>query len=58
MYKENSGDRKVLNILWKYELGKFRWTLQHNKVITLKVLKDDVKYISKETFLKTCCPIL
>ena len=28
-------------------------SVQHNKVIALEVLQDDVKYISKETFYKT-----
>ena len=59
--KENSGDRlygKLMKVLWKYKLEKFRSSLQFGKVIVLEVLQDDVKNISKETFYKTYYPIL
>ena len=62
------GARKILETYmeksWKFyesENSRFRWSLsyslfQHSIVTALEVLQDDVKYISKETFLKTYYP--
>lgn len=55
MNKDNSGESlywKLMTVLWKYKLEKFRSSLQHGKVIVLAVLQDDVKIFQKKHFTK------